>query len=244
MTVDVIASGSSGNAVLLQDGAAGLLLDCGVPWRQVREACARHGASAARLAAVLVSHEHADHARRHALHEASLAGVPLCMSPGTADALGYGPGDARVRRLAHGDAIALGGWTVAALPVVHDGASEPAAFLVRAPQGDVAAYICDAPYLYNRLGGVTHWLIEANYDPALLPDSLPEAARNHIIGGHMSIGSCLELLRANDLSPAREIHLLHLSDRHSNADEFRRRVMMATGVPTWVGRAAREGNAE
>ena len=51
MTFDVIGSGSTGNAVILNGS---LMVDCGLPWKQIRP-----HAKALRL--VLLTHEHKDH---------------------------------------------------------------------------------------------------------------------------------------------------------------------------------------
>lgn len=236
MTVHPIASGSAGNAILLREGKRSLLLDCGVPWSRVQEAT---GFSASLIDAVLVTHEHGDHCR--GVGDARAAGRSVYCSAGTAKALGI-EGFASIHIL---DPLlarhANCGWQIMALPVTHHGAEEPVAFMVRSPAGELAAYICDAPSMHHRMVGVTHWLVEANYDQALVPASLDDRQREHIEQGHMSIEQTIELLRANDLSAARGIWLLHLSDRHSDAADFQRRVMAVTGVPTFVAPARTTG---
>lgn len=52
MTFDVIASGSTGNAVTVNDGK--ILLDCGIPYNHLRP-------HVNRLSLVLLTHEHGDH---------------------------------------------------------------------------------------------------------------------------------------------------------------------------------------
>jgi len=41
------------------------------------------------------------------------------------------------------------------------------------------------------------------------------------------------MLKANDLSKCREIHLLHLSDGNSDEQLMRQKVEAATGIPTY-----------
>jgi|AntDeeMinimDraft_5_1070356.scaffolds.fasta_scaffold16527_4 phosphoribosyl 1,2-cyclic phosphodiesterase len=43
-----------------------------------------------------------------------------------------------------------------------------------------------------------------------------------------------DFLRANDLSRVKEIHLLHLSDRNSNAERFKREIQEISGKPVYV----------
>jgi len=42
------------------------------------------------------------------------------------------------------------------------------------------------------------------------------------------------MLKANDLSKCREIHLLHLSDGNSDEQLMRQKVEAATGIPTYA----------
>jgi hypothetical protein len=50
----------------------------------------------------------------------------------------------------------------------------------------------------------------------------------------MSLKQCIATIKANDLSKTREIHLLHLSESHSDEARFVREVQEATGVPTYA----------
>ena len=43
-----------------------------------------------------------------------------------------------------------------------------------------------------------------------------------------------DFLRANDLSRVKEIHLLHLSDRNSSANCFKKEIQSLTGKPVYV----------
>jgi phosphoribosyl 1,2-cyclic phosphodiesterase len=76
--------------------------------------------------------------------------------------------------------------------------------------------------------------IEANWsEETMSPDLHPTAARR-IKRSHMSVDRAIDLLKANDISTLREIHLLHLSDGNSNAEVFQTKVERATGKMTFV----------
>src|SRR6188472_1165651 len=81
-----LASGSSGNAYLLQAGNDTILIDCGVGIRQITTACNTWGVSDQALTAVVITHEHGDHVR--SLDAIRRRGAPLFATHGTADALG------------------------------------------------------------------------------------------------------------------------------------------------------------
>lgn len=238
MTVVPIASGSGGNATLLVEGGRSLLLDCGLPWNTLRRSCTPWPDG------VLLSHEHSDHASGVA--GALAVGVPVYASAETSAALPSNPyiPVTTLPRSPEPVEIRPGRvppWRVTPVPTEHDGARGPLAFVVDAPfSTDRAVYAVDCPFLHNRVAGVTHWLIEANYDERLIPASVDEAQYRHILRGHMSIEQALALLQANDLSRTREIWLLHLSDRHSDAAGFRARVQRQTGLPCHVAPAQSE----
>lgn len=50
----------------------------------------------------------------------------------------------------------------------------------------------------------------------------------------MSYETCEKALLSNDLSPAKNIILIHLSDGNSNAAEFKKNIEKSTGKLTFV----------
>ena len=77
-------------------------------------------------------------------------------------------------------------------------------------------------------------MVEANYSEDILNDNIesgrvPAAQKNRIIKSHMSLKTVKDMLRANDLSQVKEIHLLHLSDRNSSAKLFKKEIQELTG---------------
>jgi len=61
--VAALASGSGGNALLLEAEGERLLLDCGLAPRELARRLARHGLAPRDLTGLILTHEHADHAR-------------------------------------------------------------------------------------------------------------------------------------------------------------------------------------
>src|SRR5437868_6231727 len=57
----VLASGSGGNATLLEVNGFGLLIDCGLPARDLTARLAAVGTSWDRVHAVVLTHTHTDH---------------------------------------------------------------------------------------------------------------------------------------------------------------------------------------
>lgn len=63
LRLHVLASGSRGNAAVVEDMAsgAGVLVDCGVNGKVFQERCEQAGFEPLRLRAVMVTHDHSDH---------------------------------------------------------------------------------------------------------------------------------------------------------------------------------------
>lgn len=88
-------------------------------------------------------------------------------------------------------------------------------------------FLTDLVYSKYLFPSVNNWLIEANYDEELVKSSdgfLP----SRVVNSHLSIQNCIKLLTANDLSKTNNVVLIHLSDRNSNAKDFKRKVTEAT----------------
>ena len=85
-----LGSGSQGNATLVNCGEDTVLVDCGFSLRELHTRMQRLGTDPARLAAVLVTHEHSDHIRGIG-PLARKYGVPVVMTAGTraSGRLGY-----------------------------------------------------------------------------------------------------------------------------------------------------------
>lgn len=59
MLVKALASSSAGNCYLISDGSSSLLLECGIPLKDIR----RKGVDLLGLSGCLISHEHKDHSK-------------------------------------------------------------------------------------------------------------------------------------------------------------------------------------
>jgi len=234
MTILPLASGSKGNCYLIKDGVASILIEAGIPQSVIKRKLWQCGLAISDLNACLISHEHGDHSR--SVTDLLRYGVDVYMSPGTAKALSIN--HHRLNILVR-QATEIGTWTIMSFPVVHD-AMEPVGFLIK--RGDnCILYATDTAYISNRFSGLTHIMIECNYDPECLDDAVANGnidrkQRLRIMETHFGLENVLEMLRANDLSRVVEIWLLHLSERHIDPDYAREQVQEVTGVPVYVAR--------
>ena len=87
------------------------------------------------------------------------------------------------------------------------------------------------PFLFDH---INTWLIECNYSEEILESNLSagvigKAQRDRVVESHMSLDTCRETLQANDLTETRRIILIYLSDRNSDAAQFKKTIARATG---------------
>ena len=73
----VLASGSGGNATLVECDGFGLLIDAGLGPRQLATRLTAAGASWSSVHALLLTHTHSDHWRERTLSWLARAGIPL-----------------------------------------------------------------------------------------------------------------------------------------------------------------------
>jgi phosphoribosyl 1,2-cyclic phosphodiesterase len=219
MRVTVLASGSRGNALAITANGFTLLLDAGLGPRTLRSRCRRAAVDLSRVDAVLLSHEHGDHARS-AAWVAAVADCPVYASAGTLSALEGELGAAGRFPLLTDRVTAVGPFAVSACRTSHD-AAEPLAFTLESRRTGARVGIAadlgvgTAP-LRRLLAGVQCLVIEANHDPDLLARGpYPASLRRRIAGpgGHLSNAAAAEL--AADLChPGLEtVILAHLSER-------------------------------
>lgn len=228
--IQVIASGSKGNCYRVTDGNTPLLIECGIRFPAIRQAL---NFATSSIAGCLVSHEHGDHAK--AIKEVMRAGIDCYMSRGTADALGLS--GHRLKIITAGKQFRIGSWTIMPFDAVHD-AAEPLSFLLASGR-EKLLFATDTAYIRYRFRGLTHIMVECNYQPEILRANIAEgvvsgAQKKRLLRSHFSLDNVLGFLAANDLSAVREIWLLHLSDHNSDAGAMLRAVQAATGRPVVI----------
>lgn len=220
----VLGSGSSGNATLVEAGRTRLLIDAGLGPRTLAERVQSAGVDPASLAAVLLSHEHSDHARGAAAFSARW-GVPLFGTRGTYAAAGLGAHElAGYQVLEAGCSRAIGALAVTAVRVPHD-AAEPLAFVVAVPGGGALGHATDLGHLSRSVvesfAACQAVLVESNYDPTMLRDGeYPWSLKERILGpfGHLANGDVGRYLAADLGAACRTVVLAHLSEKNNHPE--------------------------
>lgn len=235
MRISLLASGSSGNAAVVEAGGTCVLIDCGISCRQLVARMEALGIDPGRIEAVLLTHEHDDHVkglevflRRHP--------VPVLATPGTVQGMAAPP--ARAETLTCGRELRLGALTVLPVPTSHD-AREPVGFLLESA-GHRVGFVTDTgvvtQLLAERLTGCHALLLECNHDRDMLrvgPYPWPLKQRIASRTGHLSNEQSCGALDRLVHSGLEVVVGLHLSRTNNNPDLVARElaaVLAGSGV--------------
>ena len=225
MMITPLASSSKANCTHITNGATQLLLDAGLPVRQLRE---RLGFGLSKIAAALVTHCHKDHCR--AVPDLLAAGVDCYMLTSTAEECGV-LDHHRAHLITAPEVFTVGTWQVRPFDTPHD--VDNIGFLLQSGDEKVL-YLTDSPFCRYRFRGLTRILIECNYDLPIVNANVEAGVVNpslksRVMHNHMNLDTLCDFLRANDLTSVREIILLHLSDDSSDTEVFKRTIQALTG---------------
>lgn len=192
LKVAILASGSSGNCLVVSDGCTHLLLDAGISARRITTGLKGLGIDPAELAGILITHEHSDHISGLAVLCRQI-GVDLYATEPTAQQVCQRTAELGERFcvFAPGERFAVGNLIVGGFAVSHD-CAQPVGYHV----GDGTAKMA----LCTDLGVVTgevlsgvkgcHLLVgEFNHDADLLRTGpYPAQLKERVLGdrGHLS----------------------------------------------------------
>lgn len=217
MGMAVLGSGSGGNATLVRCGDTHILVDAGLSAKQLVLRMGMLGVVPEQLDAILLTHEHSDHARGVdvLLRKRDL---PVYANALTREALSHKMKSSIPWRIFQsGQEFDLGDLSVQAFKIPHD-AAEPVGFVLTG-QGTQLGMVSDVGHVTHlmreHLRGSDAIYIEANYDQALLDSDTkrPWATKQRIASrhGHLSNVQTAELLGEIACEKLRVVMLSHLS---------------------------------
>lgn len=234
-----LGSGSKGNALLVECGSTRVLVDCGFGPRELAARLARLGVEPESVAAVLVTHEHADHVGGVARCAARF-GWTVHASHGTVAAAGR-LADGAVRRFDSHASFSIGDLEVHPYPVPHD-AREPTQF-VFSDGAQRLGVLTDAgtvtPHIASMLAECAALVLECNHDPDMLRNGrYPPPLKRRIAGGfgHLDNDQAAALLRSIGGSQLRHVIAAHLSEENNTPALARAALADALGCAVdWIG---------
>ena len=216
MEIKPIASSSKGNAYLISDFQTTVLIECGIPLKELKRKTNFIVPNV--IDACLISHEHGDHSK--SLKDLLNAGVRCYALKEVFEAKEIN-NHHRAKRIKHLKQIDIGTFKIIPLDVPCVG------FLIYSVvTNEKLLFATDTYMIKYAFHGLDYIMIEANYDIELVEE---DTQRKRLIQSHMSIDTTIQYLKSIDLNTVKKIYLMHLSSRHSNEEDFKRRVQAATG---------------
>lgn len=227
----MIASGSDGNAGLIQSGETLLLIDCGVSYPRLFAGLNRLGLSPHDISAVLLTHEHGDH----------VCGLPALLRSHPCPVIATEPtkrGLSRRRELEGGRAVEwvdlrpgepswVLGLEVLAFRTSHD-ARGPVGYRVEARDARIA-HATDTgrptPELLEAVSDCDLLALESNHCPDLLRHGpYPRRVKERVASdrGHLTNQQAAQVLTTALSERLRAVLALHISKTNNHPDLARR----------------------
>lgn len=193
MVLKVLGSSSSGNCYILESDTEALIIEAGVPLKEVKIAL---GFNIRKIVGVVATHSHKDHSRYIDQYKG------ICPI--------YKPYEI-VTPNEH-----IGNFFIKAFPLVHD--VECYGFYIQHHDIGSLIYASDTEYIKWRFKNLNHILVEANHSDNLIKRDAVN--REHVLRGHMSLKTALDFISTNDNPALKNVVLIHLSASNSDADYF------------------------
>ncbi|MDD5645462.1 MAG: MBL fold metallo-hydrolase [bacterium] len=216
----VLASGSRGNCIYINDGDKGFLIDAGLSKREFLKRFREKNLFGKPVNAIFITHEHSDHVKG-AGSISNFFGCPVLSNELTAGEISRDLGNiTELNIYKNGEETKIGGFRIISFPIPHD-AADPVGYDVRHKHGKVCI-ATDVGYpsalIKEKLKGSNAVIVEANHEKELVFNgSRPWEVKQRIVGrkGHLSNSDLAELLAEVADEKLQIVFLAHLSRDHN-----------------------------
>jgi phosphoribosyl 1,2-cyclic phosphodiesterase len=213
----VLGSGSSGNCALVETAGTRVLVDAGLSARRMANALGAIGVQPHQIDAILITHEHSDHAAGVAVWSKRHQ-TPVYANRLTAEALSRGTEGTAWRIFSTGADFTIGDLNVQSFAIPHD-AAEPVGFVLRHAKAALG-FLTDLGFatrmVTERVREVHTLVIETNHDERMLQNDTrrPWSVKQRIMSrhGHLSNAAAAEVLAEIAGNGLQRAVLGHLSE--------------------------------
>lgn len=225
MKLICVGSGSSGNTWILESEKDALILDCGMPFLEVKKAL---NFNVSKISGCLVTHHHQDHYKY--AKEYVKAGFPV-IAP-------FEKGNTKLRNNSQFKVQPFELNDCDGNPVHSNGDGSPCqcfGYYIKHPDMGKMLYITDAYMVKQNFSkvGVNHILIGTNYDENLVDDA--DGKSFHVWTGHLSIQYLINtFLPINKTDELRTLILCHLSSFNADTQSFKASAEKVVDCPVYV----------
>lgn len=236
MKIKTISTGSKGNGYALISGEDVLLLECGVPAKEMLKAIDYRTSM---VNGCILSHIHGDHAGY--IKQYMQYGIMVYTSDEVQSDIETIMGE-RTIGLQRMKRKQMGSFSVIPFHVPH-GETECDGWLIDSPEGKLL-FITDAeycPYDFSKIN-INYGLIECNYSMDNISFEHDEVKNRRVVQTHMEVQTCKRLIQSINSESLRSIGLIHLSAENGNSDMFgdEIRSVVDCDVDVWVAEKGTE----
>ena len=231
MKIEVLGSSSAGNAYLISDGQTSILLDAGIPYKELQK---KSNFKINEVTACFISHEHGDHSK--AVKDLLKAAIDVYALPDTLSAL-------KVSNHHRAKVVEIGGMhinTMIVLPILMYHDCPCVGYMVYSTNTNERLFFATDTYKITvNPQGIDYLILEINYQKEivnrLVNDGVMESSiRARLLFSHYELSKALKWLKRIDKSRLKRIYVAHLSNGHSQASIIKQAVIAETGVPTVI----------
>jgi phosphoribosyl 1,2-cyclic phosphodiesterase len=223
LTLCAIASGSNGNCYYIGNDHEAILVDAGITARQTIGRMHRQNLDPAKIKAIFISHEHADHVRGARVLSKKLC-VPVYITSRTYSAMYDHHRPMAPRFFEPGAEIPVGSFRIYPFLKHHD-AAQPCSFRVDYDGIHTGVFtdigsVCDN--VISHLSQCHALFLETNYDEKMLWDGrYPWPLKRRIASdhGHLSNDQAFEMLINHSGDQLHTVFLSHLSAENNTPDK-------------------------
>ena len=238
----VLASGSKGNASIVEGPEGSVLVDCGISRRALLGRAEELGVDVSRVTAVILTHEHSDHVGGLSVFCNRFDG-PLFATAGTVAARRYLT-ELPFTLVGHEDELELAGMRVRTFPTSHD-VADPIG-LRFSTADDALGFCTDAGELgeeaLDALAGTRILALESNHDERMLATGDYPAYLKARVGGptgHLSNAQAAEALGRLVGPDTETVVAMHLSQENNRPSLCVRTLAEAVGAEVGAGEDGR-----
>ncbi len=229
MKIICLASSSSGNCYVIDNGQDKLLLEGGIPYKKIVSKLNEHNMKLTDFVGCVVSHSHNDHSV--AITELSRF-ITIYASLETIQAKKI---TKNYKILTNATKTVIGTYSVISFNTEHDCPGSLGFIVTSNKTRESLLFLTDTKYLRFNLKEfrLDYIMIECNYVHQLLEkQEINFALKKRLLNSHMSLTTCIKTLKSFDLSKCKEIYLMHLSDQRSDERLMKKTVASEFGIVT------------
>lgn len=231
MKIEVLASSSSGNAYLIDDGETSILLDAGIPFKEMQ---IKSDFKVNKVVACFVSHFHGDHSK--GLKELVKRAVDVYAPPETITALNLS--GHRVHPVTPSETYVVGSFKILPIRMYHD--CECYGYLVQSVNTKEKVFFATDTYKITvNPKGIDYLIVEVNYQMEIVNRLVNEGImetgiRHRLMNSHFELSNALKWLNRIDKSNLKRIYVAHLSSKNSNESEIKNTLIENFGIPITI----------